>query len=136
LSGKSRRQLVRISEQMKRWSALLEAEIATWPAVTWRPMFGMTVAYRKGAVFAALPRTRAFETSRSVAFKLYKETSKVRTMLESDSRITTKTVKPHGSWIPLELSGDNDLAGALKWFELAYRTCLPMDRRDRTGSSK
>jgi len=99
-------------------------------------MFGMTVAYRKGAVFAALPRTRAFETSRSVAFKLYKETSKVRTMLESDSRITTKTVKPHGSWIPLELSGDNDLADALKWFELAYRTCLPGDRRDRAGSSK
>src|SRR5215472_16394268 len=94
LSGKSRRQLVRVSEQMKRWSALLEAELATWPAVTWRPMFGMTVAYRKGAVFAALPRTRAFETPRSVAFKLYRETPKIRRMLESDSRIAGKTVRP------------------------------------------
>jgi hypothetical protein len=109
---------------MKRWSALLEAELATWPAVTWQPMFGMTVAYRKGAVFAALPRTRAFATPRSVAFKLYKETPKIRKMLELDSRISSKTVKPEGSWIPLELTADNDLADALKWFELAYRTCL------------
>ena len=124
MSEKPRRQLVRISEDMKRWSALLEAEIAAWPAVSWRPMFGMSVAYRKGAVFAALPRSRAFETPRSVAFKLYKETPRIRKMLEGDSRISRKTVKANGSWIPLELTGDDDLAGALQWFELAYRTCL------------
>ena len=33
-------------------------------------MFGMTVFYRKGVIFAALPRTRSFETPNSVAFKL------------------------------------------------------------------
>jgi hypothetical protein len=123
--------MFRISEEMKRWSALLEEELATWPAVTWQPMFGMTVAYRKGAVFAALPRTRAFETPRSVAFKLYRETPRVRRMLESDSRIAGKTVKPHGSWIALELTSDSDLADALKWFELAYRMCLSGGRRNR-----
>ena len=123
MSEKPRRKLVRISDEMKRWSALLEAELATWPAVSWRPMFGMTVAYRRSAVFAALPRTRAFETPRSVAFKLYRETPKIRRMLESDSRIAGKTVRPQGSWIALELTGDHDLADALKWFELAYRMC-------------
>jgi hypothetical protein len=87
-------------------------------------MFGMTLAYREGAVFAALPRTRAFATPRSVAFKLYRETPKIRKMLKSDSRISSKTVKADGSWIPLELTGDRDLADALKWFDLAYRSCL------------
>jgi hypothetical protein len=117
-----RPKFARVAEEMKQWSALLGAELASWPAVTSRRMFGMTVFYRKGVVFAALPRTRSFETPRSVAFKLYKKSPRVRKLLEADSRIANP-LQEDAKWIRLELESEKDLADALKWFDLAYRTC-------------
>ena len=105
---------------MRQWSSALGAELITWPSVTSRPMFGMTAFYRKGVVFAALPRTRCFETPQSVAFKLKAKTPRMRTRLASDPRIAP-TLRPNASWITLELGSDNDLAGALEWFDVAYR---------------
>lgn len=113
----------KISEQMKVWSAALGEELATWPQVTVRPMFGMTVYYRRGVVFAALPRTRSFETPSSIAFKLYRKSPQVRQKLAADSRIDPASAES-GRWIALELRSDKDLADALQWFELAYRGCL------------
>ncbi len=101
---------------------MLGAELLTWPSVTSRLMFGMTVFYRKGAIFAALPRTRCFETPNSIAFKLYDKSSRIRKMLESDARIAN-TLRPDARWITFELASDKDLAGALKWFDVAYRAC-------------
>lgn len=107
---------------MKQWSALLEAELTTWPAVTTRRMFGMLAMYRKGKIFAVLPRTRCFETPRSVAFKLDAKAPRIAKMLRADSRIPARTGE--GSWIPFELGSAADLKDALKWFDLAYRNCL------------
>ncbi|HEY6307546.1 MAG TPA: luciferase family protein [Candidatus Angelobacter sp.] len=108
---------------MQKWSALLGTELASWPAVTSRRMFGMTVFYRTGVIFAALPRTRSFETPRSVAFKLHRKGPRTLRMLASDRRIA-HPVAEGGKWISFELSDENDLKHALKWFDLAYRTCL------------
>jgi len=108
---------------MREWSSALGTELITWPSVTSRPMFGMTVFYRKRIIFAALPRTRCFETPHSIAFKLYNKTPHTLRMLESDHRIAG-TLRPKASWITLELSSDKDLGGALKWLDLAYRACL------------
>lgn len=108
---------------MKVWAAALGEELSTWPQVTVRPMFGMTVYYRKGVVFAALPRTRAFETPSSIAFKLYRKTPQIRKKLAADSRIDAASAE-QARWIALELRDEKDLAGALRWFELAYRACL------------
>jgi hypothetical protein len=116
----SRRKLARASEEMKEWSVLLDAELSSWPSITSRRMFGMTVFYRRGVIFAALPRTRSFDTPRSIAFKLYRRTVQVRKRLEADARIAN----PDAKWISLELDGEKDLTKALKWFDLAYRTCL------------
>jgi hypothetical protein len=116
----SRRKLARASEEMKEWSGLLGQELSSWPSVTSRRMFGMTVFYRRGVVFAALPRTRSFDTSRSIAFKLYRRTAQIRKQLEADDRIANADAK----WISLELDGEKHLAKALEWFDLAYRTCL------------
>ena len=83
----------------------------------------MTVYYRKGMIFAALPRTRSFATPRSVAFKLHRKTRRILSMLQADSRIANPR-QEDGRWISLELTSEKDLADALKWFDLAYRTCL------------
>ncbi|HEY6252357.1 MAG TPA: luciferase family protein [Candidatus Angelobacter sp.] len=107
---------------MKQWSALLEAELSNWPAVTTRRMFGMLAFYRKGKIFAALPRTRCFETPRSVAFKLDPMTPRTVKLLQADARIPS--TREESRWISFELSSPADLNDALKWFDLAYRTCL------------
>jgi hypothetical protein len=93
-------------------------------------MFGMTVYYRKGIIFAALPRTRCFETPNSVAFKLNQKTMRTRKRLESDPRIGT-TLRPNAKWITFELTGNKDLAGALKWFDVAYGGCSSKARSKR-----
>ena len=49
----------RISDEMKYLCAMLRDEVRTWPNVTSKSMFGMFGYYRSGAVFAALPVTRA-----------------------------------------------------------------------------
>lgn len=119
---KERPRFAKASEQMKEWAGALGAEMLTWPQVTARVMFGMTAYYRKGAVFAALPRTRAFETPNSIAFKLYRKTPQIRKALAADPRINPAWQEAR--WIALELHDEKDLGGALKWFELAYRACL------------
>jgi hypothetical protein len=108
---------------MKEWSALLGAELSSWPSITSRRMFGMTVFYRAGVVFAALPLTRSFETPHSVAFKVHRKSPSTKKKLATDSRIRG-SLREDGKWIAFELDNAKDLAGAVKWFNLAYRTCL------------
>ena len=120
---KERPKFARISEEMKHWSALLEAELSTWSAVTTRRMFGGLALYRKGKIFALLPRTRCFETPHSVAFKLATKTPQLTRQLRADSRIPDSR-KDDANWISYEVRSAEDLKDALKWFDLAYRNCL------------
>jgi hypothetical protein len=53
-----RPKLLRISEEMKQWSAMMEHELSSWPSVKSRPMFGFIGFYRDNRIFAGLPRTR------------------------------------------------------------------------------
>src|SRR5208282_2979738 len=57
------------TEEMKQWSALLESELTSWPAITTKSMFGFLFFYRRKTVFAALPRTRGFDSPSSLVFK-------------------------------------------------------------------
>jgi hypothetical protein len=49
-----------ISEEMQHWSAMLQAELKTWPGVVYKRMFGFHSIYRRRTIFAALPYSRAF----------------------------------------------------------------------------
>jgi hypothetical protein len=120
---KSRPKLEPVSEEMKQWSALLAKELSSWPGVASRPFFSMTAFYRKGKIFALLPRTRAFEIANSVAFKLDHESAKVSKLLHADSRITAAENK-YKRWITFEMRDPADLRDAIKWFDLAYRNAF------------
>lgn len=91
-------------------------------------MFGMMAYYCNNKIFAALPRTKAFETPNSVAFKLYKPTARAARLLSSDPRVISyKGKRSKGKaagWIAFEVNAPGDLKDALKWFDLAYRNCL------------
>lgn len=92
-------------------------------------MFGMTVFYRSGVIFAALPRTMGFEMPNSVAFKLHKTSLGTTKLLDSDPRIMFPSDRETG-WISFEIEHSGDLSGALEWFMRAFKSC------GRTRNSK
>jgi hypothetical protein len=117
--GSGRPKLPKISEEMKAWSAALGSEVSDWPQIALRSFFGFTALYRKDRIFAVLPRTRAWETGTSLAFKLEAASLAVRTRLEKDPRIGF-TLMQRTRWYTFELSSDADLHDALDWLGRAY----------------
>jgi hypothetical protein len=59
----------KISDEMKRRSALLADEMKTWPDIRIGSMFGMTSLYRSKAIFALLPNKRGLEFPNAIALK-------------------------------------------------------------------
>lgn len=125
--------LLRIPEEMKEWAGLLSAELASWPEVSARPMFGMQAFYRKRRIFAAVPRTRALNSPTSVIFKLHGQTAgksgnswerqrKVHDL--EDSRLRELEMTTAG-WLSFELNSAEDIRDALYWFEQAYNKAQP-----------
>ena len=111
----ARPKLLAISEEMKEWSAMLAAELAGWPRVHSRPMFGLVGLYCNNRIFAAIPRTRALVSPHSIIFKFHAEnaeTRKARRQLQ---------VYPALRWLSFELRSEKDLGEALRWLDLAYR---------------
>jgi hypothetical protein len=108
-----------MSEQMKAWAAALAAEMASWPQVRSCAFFGYTALYRGDKIFALLPRTRTLEVLPSVAFKLESPTSRLRSRIREDSRISS-TQPEKGRWFTFELTSDDDLHDALSWLNHAH----------------
>jgi hypothetical protein len=112
-----------VSEEMKAWAAALAEELAGWPGVSSRPMFGLTAFYRGKQIFAVLPRTRGMGSPSSVAFKLPKAGPRVLARLRGEERIST-TVMQASRWFVFELATDQDLKGALEWLGRAYEAAV------------
>src|SRR5450631_4291108 len=104
----SQAQLPKVSEQMKAWSSALESEVADWPHASTRSFFGFTAVYRKDKIFAALPRTRAWGSANSLAFKLPTANAGIQSRLENDPRVGY-TLMAKTRWFTFELSSDADL---------------------------
>ena len=115
----ARPKLVPVSEEMKIWGAALGTEMAAWPNVTTRPMFGFTAFYRGKEIFAILPRTRGMGSSNALAFKLENAGPRVRARLSKDTRIST-TVMQATRWFVFEVSSESDLRDALRGLSRAY----------------
>jgi hypothetical protein len=82
---------------MKRTSVLLAQELANWPDVTTRPMFGLRAIYRKGVIFAMLPDKRSFEIPDGIAYK------------------------EDGKWKVFAVGDENGIGRALGVLEKSYR---------------
>jgi hypothetical protein len=114
-----RPKLPAISDEMKAWSSALAAEVSGWPNVTAKSFFGFTALYRGEHIFAALPRTRGWDTASSLAFKLERTTVSLQKRLSADARIGY-TLMQKTRWFTFELSSDADLHDALDWLGRAY----------------
>ena len=105
-----RPKLFQIDDEMQRWCVLLSEELVAWPDVTSKPMFGMTGFYHGKNIFAAIPKTRAPQSARSVLIKLPGV---------SDKRLKEGS-GPGSDWLTFELESANDINDGLVWLERAY----------------
>jgi len=115
-----RPKLLKLSEEMECWSALLGAEVASWPGVKAKPMFGFLSYYRGKQIFAGLPKTKAMHSPSSIIFKFQQPTKALITALHRDPRISISEMGGAG-WQAFELRSDSDLRDALSWLDRAYR---------------
>ena len=123
-----------VPEEMKEWSALLAQELSTWGQVEARRMFGMTSFYRRDAIFAAVPATKAFFSPNSIIFKLQTPTQKQREKLAADPRVNL-SFGIGQKWFGYELQSTTDIRGALEWLDEAFRAVKPAKKpvRRRTA---
>jgi hypothetical protein len=114
--------MARISDEMKYLCSMLGDEVRTWPNVTSKSMFGMLGYYRSGAVFEALPVTRAIGSANGIIFKL-KTMSEAQTDRASrDLRLGTGTNIKAQKWHSFEVHSEDDLRDALWWLVQAYES--------------
>jgi hypothetical protein len=109
-----------IDDEMKELSAMLETEVSDWPGVSKRPMFGYQGLYRDGAIFAALPRSRAMKSPRSIMFKFASVSPAILESVKKDSRVDTVSGMSGARWFFFELDEASATRGALGWLGRAY----------------
>ena len=107
---------------MQHYCGLIAAELLSWPTVSSRRMFGLTLFYRGDLPFVALPDTKDFRASDSVGFKLHRMSTTERKRLLSDDHIAWRS---GARWITFALREDEDLTTFLHWAEKAYSSCRP-----------
>jgi hypothetical protein len=128
MRGKRSSGLIKISDEMVVWSSLLAAEVAGWPGVTTKPMFGLTALYRVNEIFAALPKTRGMGSANAVAFKVVGAPAKVMGQMKRDKRIQ-ETTMGSAKWFVFEMESDGDLRGVLEWLAVAYEGARAAGRK-------
>lgn len=111
--------LTHVSEAMKQWCALMESELLSWPQVTAKPMFGMVGFYRKGKIFAAIPRNRTVGNTDAVLVKLQGASERLTEKALSHPKAIT-TAMPKAGWISMAMDSIDDVREMLRWFSHAY----------------
>jgi hypothetical protein len=115
-----RPKLLPVSEETRRWSALLESELLSWPGVAAKRMFGFRAVYRGKRIFAALPNSRGFGPDGSILLKFDPMPPNLLKRAESDLRIHNNS--PGKDWFSFALASDTDLHDALEWLNHSYES--------------
>jgi hypothetical protein len=118
-----RPKLLPVSDETRRWSALLESELLSWSGVIAKRMFGLRTLYRAKRIFAALPNSRGFGPDASVLLKFDPMPPALLKRVESDLRVHTNS--PGKGWFSFTLTSDADLHDALDWLSLSYQAAKP-----------
>jgi hypothetical protein len=110
-----------IDDEMKELSAMLETEVSDWPGISKKPMFGYQGLYRDGAIFAALPRSRAMKSPRSIMFKFASVSRAILESVKKESRVDPVSGMSGAGWFFFELDAPSAMQGALGWLGRAYQ---------------
>jgi hypothetical protein len=109
-----------LDDEMKELSAMLEGEVSGWPGVSKKNMFGYQGLYRNGQIFAALPRSRAMKSPRSLMLKFADASPTILNSLEKDPRVDTVSGMSAARWFFFELDEASAMKDALGWLSRAY----------------
>jgi hypothetical protein len=109
-----------VDHEMQEFSAMLGKEISDWPGVSKKPMFGFQGFYRDGVIFAALPRSRAMNSPRSIMFKFASVSPAILDAAKKDSRVDSVSSMSGSGWLAFELNEASAIEGALAWLGRAY----------------
>ena len=121
-----------VSEAARGWAEALAREVGSWPGATLKSAFGMTMIYRNGVVFAALPRTRTLYEEDAILLKFNRETPALRARMAAEPRLApgsmeqrgVKPRKPGGEsrhWRIFLMRSQSDFHPALEWLAEAHR---------------
>jgi hypothetical protein len=123
----ARPKLLPVSEETRRWSALLESELLSWPGVIVKRMFGLRALYRGKRIFAALPNSRGLGPDASILIKFNPMPTAFLKRAQGDLRIHTNS--PGKGWFSFTLASDTDLHDALDWLNHSYEAAKPRKSR-------
>jgi hypothetical protein len=120
-----------VSEAMRNWAQALSLEVETWPGTTLKSAFGMTLVYRTGVVFAALPKTRALYEEDAILIKFMSEPAGLGARIEAEKRFAAGTMEQRRTskrksgegrrWRIFLMREDGDVHAAIEWLAKAYR---------------
>jgi hypothetical protein len=119
----ARPKLLPVSEETRRWSAMLGSEMVSWPGVIVKRMFGLRALYRGKRIFAALPNSRGFGPDASILLKFDPMSPGLLKRAESDLRVHFNS--PGEGWFSFTLTSDTDLHDALDWLSHSYEAAKP-----------
>jgi len=132
-----------VSEAARGWAEDLRRELEAWPGVTLKDAFGMVLAYRKGVVFAALPRTRALYEEDAILLKFNREPASVAARIAADPHFAAGTMEQRPAskraggqgrrWRIFVVRDGADLHAAIEWLGEAHRLSRPSGGREERG---
>ena len=131
-SPPSRRRKTRfpaISEDMRHWSAILEAEVKSWPGVTSKRMFGFHSLYHRKTIFAALPYSHGLLSPSSFILKFDPMSPNLFQLAEKEPRLDTATRVSRKGWFSFELFSHADVRDAVWWLGQAYEAVRKRKKR-------
>ena len=105
---------------MQHYYTLIAAELLTWPQVTNRRIFGLTLFYRQGLPFVVLRETKDFEATDRVGFKLHVVNNAASKLMLADDHLA---MGDGAKWITFALREDRDETLFLRWAHEAYSSC-------------
>jgi hypothetical protein len=118
-----------ISEDMRHWSAMLEAEVKSWPGVTSKPMFGFHSLYHRKTIFAALPYSHGLVSPSSFILKFDPMPPSLSQLAEKEPRLDTATRVSRKGWFCFELFSNADVRDAVWWLGQAYQAARKAKKR-------
>jgi hypothetical protein len=129
-----------VSEAIRNWAQVLSREVETWPGTALKSAFGMTLVYRKGVVFAALPKTRALHEEDAILLKFMRESAHLAARIEAEKRFAAGTMKQKRTqkgkrggegrrWRIFLMRENADVHAAIEWLAEAYRMARKAESR-------
>ena len=120
-SAANRPPIVLASEELRSLLAAIEQEVACWPEVQVKRMFGMTSIYRSEKIFGLLPKTRSLRAGDSIWMKFPNLSSSIKKKISGEPRIVPPR-KPTGArWYTLTQITPEDYGFVIEWLALAHK---------------